>query len=87
MKSHTYHIVYQAEPEGGYTVMVPALQGCVTYGQTIEEARTMAKDAITGYLSSLRKHNERIPSDQRTLVDTVEVRGHSSKLRKSPAYA
>ena len=36
----------QKEPEGGYTVIVPALKGCVTYGETIEKAADAAKEAI-----------------------------------------
>lgn len=39
---------------GGYTVTVPALPGCVTEGDTIEEALANAKEAITGYLEALQ---------------------------------
>jgi len=46
------------EPEDGYTALVPALPGCVTYGRTVDEAREMAKDAISGYIASLRKHKD-----------------------------
>ena len=38
---------FQQEPEGGYTVTVPALPGCLTYGETFEEALTMIDDAIS----------------------------------------
>ncbi len=44
MPAKTYTIILQPEPEGGFTVTVPSLPGCVTYGQTIEEAKTMAED-------------------------------------------
>ncbi len=47
--------------EGGYTVTVPALPGCVTEGDTLEEAIAMAKDAIAGYLESLKMAGEPIP--------------------------
>jgi len=57
-----FNIVLRPEPEGGFTVLVPALPGCVTYGRTLAEAKMMAKDAISGYVASLRKHNEPIPS-------------------------
>ncbi len=40
---------------------VPVLPGCVTQGETLEEARAMAKDAIRGYLESLQKDGEEIP--------------------------
>ncbi len=48
--------------------MVPALPGCVTYGRTLAEAREMAKDAATGYIQSLRKHGEPVPTDEETLA-------------------
>ena len=55
-----FNIVLRPEPEGGFTVIVPALPGCVTYGRTLAEAKKMAKDAISGYITSLSKHNERV---------------------------
>jgi predicted RNase H-like HicB family nuclease len=39
-----FNVVLRPEPEGGYTALVPALPGCVTYGRTVDEAREMAKD-------------------------------------------
>ena len=57
----SYRILLRKEPEGGYTVTVPSLPGCVTYGKSIEEATEMAKDAIELYLESLKSHNEDIP--------------------------
>jgi antitoxin HicB len=68
-----YNIIVRLEREGGFTAMVPALPGCVTYGRSLEQARTMAKDAITGYIESLRKHNERIPTDDETLVTSLDL--------------
>ncbi len=53
MKVLNYRILLRKEPEGGYTVIVPSLPGCVTYGETIEESMTMAKEAIELYLESL----------------------------------
>lgn len=58
-----YNIMLRPEAEGGCTALVPALPGCVTYGHTLKEAREMAKDAISGYIASLRKHNDPIPTD------------------------
>ena len=58
----SYRILLKKEPEGGYTVTVPSLTGCVTYGKTIEEAIEMAKEAIELYLESLKSHNEEIPN-------------------------
>ena len=55
---YRYNVILRPEPEGGFTAMAPALPGCVTYGRSLAEARQMAKDAITGYIESLKKHNE-----------------------------
>ena len=38
----------QPEPEGGYTVTVPSLPGCISYGETFEKAMEMIKDAMEG---------------------------------------
>ena len=67
-----YNIMLRPEPEGGYTALVPALPGCVTYGRTVDEAREMAKDAISGYIASLRKHKDPIPTDDGTLVASLD---------------
>lgn len=60
-KIDTYGILLNPEPEGGYTVTVPALSGCVTYGETLDEAISMAKEAIELYIESFIEHNDPIP--------------------------
>ena len=57
---HTYKILLQKEPEGGFTVSVPALPGCITYGENIDEALAMAKEAIELYIDELKERGERI---------------------------
>jgi antitoxin HicB len=59
---YPYNIMLSPEPEGGFTAIVPALPGCVTYGRTLPEARKMAKDAIAGYIKSLKTHKEPAPA-------------------------
>jgi predicted RNase H-like HicB family nuclease len=49
------------EPEGGYTVTVPAFPGCLTYGETFEEAMTMVDDAIAGWLAVAKEEGFPIP--------------------------
>ena len=70
---YRYNIMLRPEPEGGYTALVPALPGCVTYGRTLQEAQEIARDAISGYIASLRKHNDPVPSDKDTLLATLEL--------------
>ncbi len=73
-----YTIYLHPEPEGGFTVIVPALPGCITWGKTLDEARFLAKDAIQAYLESLRKHGEAIPSDDEGLVTSVSVQAQNA---------
>ncbi len=68
-----YNIILTPEPEGGFTVVVPSLPGCVTYGKNLSEARKMAEDAIKTYIASLKKHNEPIPDSEGDLVSTLEI--------------
>ena len=77
MKVLNYRILLRKEPEGGYTVMVPLLPGCVTYGETIEEAIDMAKEAIELYIESLKEHGEIIPTEEGILEYTLTVEDHA----------
>lgn len=51
----SYTVFFEPAEEGGYVVTCPALPRLVTEGDTPEEAREMARDAIRAYLESLRK--------------------------------
>ncbi len=73
MKRLTYRILLNREPEGGYTVTVPALPGCVTYGENVDEAIVMAKEAIELYIESLVEHNEPIPDESNTLEYSITL--------------
>ncbi|MFH0775010.1 MAG: type II toxin-antitoxin system HicB family antitoxin [bacterium] len=77
MKVLNYKILLKKEPEGGYTVIVPTLAGCVTYGETIEEAIKMAKEAIELYIESLKAQGEEIPTEEETLEYTLMVRAYA----------
>jgi predicted RNase H-like HicB family nuclease len=63
MAEHGYRVIYDPLAEGGFQVIVPALPGIVTFGRTIDEAREMARDAISCHLQGLLKDNEEIPVD------------------------
>lgn len=53
MRILNYRIFLRKEPEGGYTVTVPSLPGYVTYGETVELAKKMAREAIELYLEAM----------------------------------
>ncbi len=65
---YTYKLHLHKEEEGGFTVIVPALPGCITYGEDMDEAVSMAKEAIELYIEELKERGEKIPDD----TDTVE---------------
>ncbi len=73
MKKQTFQLVFEPDPDGGYTVTVPALPGCVTYGSDMEEARKMAREAIELYLEDLSESKEKIPESDSSLWGTIEV--------------
>ena len=74
MKLLNYRVLFRKEPEGGYTVTVPSLPGCVTYGENIENGVAMVKEAIELYVTSLRDRGEEIPTDDGTFEYTLTVR-------------
>lgn len=43
---YTYTVVIEPDPDGGFITSVPMLPGCVTCGDTVDEASEMAEDAI-----------------------------------------
>lgn len=60
---YTYKIRLQKEEEGGFTVSVPTLPGCITYGEDVYEAILMAKEAIGLYIEELQQRGEVVPDD------------------------
>ena len=61
--NYTYKIMMHKAPEGGYTVNVPALPGCITEGDTVEHAIAMAKEAIEIYIEELQSRGQEITDD------------------------
>ena len=71
--SKTYRVVLRKEPEGTYTAIVPALPGCITWGENIEHAMEMAKEAIIGYIEVLQEEGEPVPDDNETLEYSLQL--------------
>lgn len=70
-----YTIILQPDAEeGGYTVTVPALPGCVTQGETVEQCIERAQEAIAGYVESLGAAGEPVPHEtERPQAITISV--------------
>ncbi len=58
-----FYAIFQPEPEGGYTVYIPALPGCVTYGKNMEEAQEMIQEAMELYLETENRKVAEVPHD------------------------
>jgi len=69
----TYKLHLHKEPEGGYTVSVLSLPGCITYGENVDEAVKMAKEAIELYIEELNFRGESIPDDSNTLEYSLNL--------------
>jgi antitoxin HicB len=69
---HPYQITLVPEDEGGYTVIVPSLPGCVSYGRTVEEATANAREAIALHLENLKAHRLKVREEsRRPVLNTV----------------
>lgn len=71
--NRTFRIVLKKEPEGAYTAFVPSLPGCITYGNSVEHALEMIREAIEGYIAVLREEGEAIPDDNETLEYSLQL--------------
>jgi len=63
-----YTVIFEPAEEGGFVVHVPALPGCHTQGETLDEAYRMAQDAILGYLKTLQDLREEIPVEKEASI-------------------
>jgi predicted RNase H-like HicB family nuclease len=69
----TFTVMFRPEPEGGYTAMVPSLPGCISYGETLEEANTMIQEAMELYLESVHADNGEVIDDRHILEKHLSV--------------
>ena len=67
-----YTVILEQEDEGGYHAFVPTLKGCHSQGETVDEAIANIREAISGYLESLKEYGETIPVEN-ILIKPVEV--------------
>lgn len=75
MEVRVFKVLFEKFEEGdlsGYNVTVPELPGCNTWGRTLEDARKMAEEAITGYLEVVREQGLELPG-QPAIAEEVEI--------------
>lgn len=56
-----YRILIEQDEDGVFVAEVPALPGCISQGNTRNEALDNIREAIRAYIESLQKHNEPVP--------------------------
>ena len=56
-----FRVVIEPDEDGVFVAECPTLPGCISQGKTRDEALANIKDAIAGYVASLKKHNEPVP--------------------------
>jgi predicted RNase H-like HicB family nuclease len=72
MDTKQYDVIFEPQEEGGFTAYVPDLPGCVSEGETLEEAIAMVQEAMTLYLESRREHRWDLPKvEHRKLAPAV----------------
>jgi len=69
MRQKYYKVIFEPQEEGGYTVTVPSLPGCISEGDTYEEAMANIKEAIALYLESLQADGLPIPEENHLIVE------------------
>jgi len=56
-----FRILIEQDEDGIFVAECPSLPGCISQGRNRKEALENIRDAVRGYLESLKKHNEPIP--------------------------
>jgi len=68
-----YTILYHRAEEGGYWIEVPALPGCYSQGETMEDAIINIKEAIELHLAALKEESLEIPVDKDIVIGRIGI--------------
>lgn len=69
-----YTAIFEPDKEqGGYTVTIPALPGCISEGDTFEEALKNIEEAASLYLEVMKEKKEEIASEDEVIVAPIQV--------------
>jgi antitoxin HicB len=73
-KIYQFTAIFEKNEDGGYTVTVPSLPGCISEGDTFDEAFENIKEAITLYLEVMKKDKEKIKEEEEIIIAPVKVK-------------
>ena len=68
-----YTVILEKEPDGGYVVSVPALPGCVSEGDSREEAMANIREAIQLYVDDCRAAGDPVPTEAGKEIVEIEA--------------
>ena len=68
-----YTVIFHHAEEGGYWVEAPALPGCYSQGETVEEAMKDITEAIESHLEALREDKQEIPTEEEFIIGKAKV--------------
>ncbi len=71
MGLHEYMVIMHQAEEGGYWAEVPALEGCFSQGETVEELLADAREAIASHIEALKENGQPVPAGQQLIIATV----------------
>ena len=73
-----YRILLRKEDDGTYTVIVPSLPGCLTFGHTVEEALKIAEETIEGFIECMIARGEEVPVEtDEAMICTVAIEANA----------
>ncbi len=73
LKILNYTVYIKPSEDGFFDVTVPALPGCITQGNTYEEALYMARECIQGFVEALQENNLPVPKERVSLIQRLKV--------------
>jgi predicted RNase H-like HicB family nuclease len=73
-KVYQFTAIFEKNESGGYTVTVPSLPGCISEGDTFDEALKNIKEAINLYLEVMKKDKEKIKEEEEIIFTPVKVK-------------
>lgn len=80
IKNSIKYNVLLTKNKGGYTATVPALLGCISQGENVEETLEHIKEAIELYLETLVDDGEKLPLETNTISSFVDVFSPTNKI-------
>ncbi len=71
--NHAYPVVFERDEDGGYAVMCPSIPGCVSQGDTVEQATANIRDAILLCLEDMQARGEQLPLPTEVTTGIVDI--------------